>query len=228
VQNLVDIKLNNTGKEAHQATLLKIADGKTIDDVKNALAAEGGPSSGPPPFTAAGGTTATAPGSSVTVTQALPAGSYAFICFVPGADGAPHFVKGMIAPISVTGTSTTSLPLPEGKNSTATEYSYDLPALAAGTTTLRVRNAGQQDHEYQIGQLADGKTAADAQAWLTNPQGPPPMTFVGGPVVGAPGGTNSVKLNLKKGNYVFYCNIPDRADGKPHFAHGMFKGVTVT
>lgn len=227
VDSLASIVVKNTGKEPHQAALLKVADGKTLDDVKAFLASQGAPT-GPPPFTAGGGTTVIEPGGSATVTQALPAGTYAFMCFVPGPDGAPHFVKGMVAPITITGNSTASLPLPDGENSTASEYKYDLPALKAGTTVLRVKNSGQQDHEYQLGRVADGKTASDVLAWLNSPQGPPPVAEIAGPIVGRGGGTSSFKLTLQKGTYVFFCRIPDDADGKAHFQHGMFQSVTIS
>ncbi|MEY2398340.1 MAG: hypothetical protein QOJ00_1514 [Actinomycetota bacterium] len=228
VDNLASIVVKNTGQQPHQAALIKIADGKTLDDAKAFLSAEGSAApAGPPPFTVGGGTTVIDPGGSATVTQSLPAGSYAFFCFVPGPDRAPHFVKGMTAAITITGTSTASLPLPEGENATASEYKYDLPALKAGTTVLRTTNAGKQDHEFQLGRLADGKTAADALAWLNNPQGPPPMASIAGPVVGV-GGSNSFKLTLQKGTYVVFCRIPDQTDGKPHFQHGMFQGFTIT
>lgn len=227
VDSLAAITLDNSGaKEAHQAALLKVADGKTVDDVKAFLTAAT-PPAGPPPFSVGGGTTAVDPGGKIDISQTLPAGTYAFFCFVPDASGAPHFAKGMTATISVTGTSTTSLPLPEGENATSNEYGYELPSLKAGTTTLRTSNEGKQDHEFQFGALADGKKAADALAWLSNPQGPPPFAHVGGPVIGV-GGSNAVRLNLKKGEYVVFCNIPDQTDGKPHSAHGMFKGFSVT
>lgn len=230
VDSLASIELDNRdAKEAHQAAMVRLADGKTVDDVKAFLAgAESGAApSGPPPFTVGGGTTAVDPGGSVTVTQALPAGTYAFFCFVPGPDGAPHFAKGMAATITVNGNSTSSLPLPDGENSTTTEYKYELPTLKEGSVTLRTRNAGQQDHEYQFGLVAAGKTADDAKNWLANPQGPPPMSFIGGPVIGRGGGANSFRLTLKQGTYVVYCNIPDDADGRPHSAHGMFQSVEI-
>jgi uncharacterized cupredoxin-like copper-binding protein len=227
VDSLASIVVKNSGKEPHQAALLKIADGKTVQDALAFFGATGAPT-GPPPFTLGGGTTVIEPGSSTTVTQTVPAGAYAFICFVPGPDGAPHFVKGMVAPITITGNSTTSLPLPDGENSTASEFKYDLPSLKAGSTVLRVKNAGQQNHEYQFGRVADGKTADDALNWLKTHQGPPPLTFIGGSLVGSNGGTNSFKLNLKKGTYVVYCEIPDPSDGKAHLEKGMFQGVTIS
>ena len=227
VDSLATLTVKNEGTEAHEAALLKIADGKTLDDVKAAL----GPNApaGPPPFAVAGGVTATAPGSSASITQALPAGSYAFICFVQSPDGVPHFGKGMVRAITITGNSTTSLPLPSGVNATAKEYSFDLPALKAGTTVVRLRNTGAEDHVLGMARVADGKTAADALKWLTDHQGAPPITFMGGPATG-PGGSNSFKAKLSKGTYVFYCPVAVQGDPArtPHFAKGMFQGVTIT
>ncbi|MEY2425817.1 MAG: hypothetical protein QOI61_1389, partial [Actinomycetota bacterium] len=180
VDNLATLTVKNEGTEDHEAALLKIADGKTLDDVKAALAPTA--PAGPPPFVVAGGVTGTAPGTSASITQALPAGSYAFICFVANAAGTPHFALGMLAPLTVTGNSTTSLPLPDGENATAKEYAFDLPALKAGDTTIRLKNNGQDDHVLAVSKLADGKTEADALAWAIKPQGPPPMTHLGGPV----------------------------------------------
>jgi uncharacterized cupredoxin-like copper-binding protein len=91
----------NKGTQDHEAQLLELAPGKTIDDVK-AFASSATPS-GPPPFTFASGTGA-AQGLSATATVTLdPARSYVFACFVPDpADGRPHITKGMVAQVKVT------------------------------------------------------------------------------------------------------------------------------
>jgi plastocyanin len=228
VDNLAKLTLKNEGTENHEAAILKLTDRKTVDDVKAFLGSK--TPSGPPPFAVAGGLTATAPGTSASVTQALPAGSYAFICYVAGQDGVPHFAKGMLAGFAVTGNSTTSLPLPDGVNATGKEFHFDLPALKAGTTTIRFTNSGTQDHVLGFAKLADGKTADDALKWLKDHQGPPPLTFMGGPAAG-PGGSNSFQAKLSKGTYVFYCPVPDTGpggDNQPHFTKGMFQGVSIS
>jgi uncharacterized cupredoxin-like copper-binding protein len=227
VERLVTLTVKNEGTEDHEAALLKLTDGKTIDDAKAFLGSQ--TPSGPPPFAVAGGVTGTAPGTSASVTQALPAGNYAFICFIPGRDGVPHFAKGMLTGFAVTGNSTSSLPLPDGVNAAGTEYSFDLPKLQAGTTTIRFSNKGTDDHVLGIAKVADGKTANDALKWLTDHQGAPPLTFLGGPAA-APGGSNSVTFKFEKGTYVFYCPVPVRGDPArtEHLVKGMFQGVTIT
>lgn len=226
VDGLATVTVKNEGTEEHEAAILQIGTGKTFDDVKAFFGPS--PPPGPPPFTFGGGVTGTAPGSSASATQALPAGSYAFICFVASADGTPHFAKGMLAAFTVTGNSTTSLPLPDGENATGTEYSFNLPKLEAGDTTIRFTNEGKEDHVLGLAKVADGKTAADALKWLTDHHGPPPITAMGGPVAG-PGGSNSFVAKLSKGTYVFYCPVPVQGDAArtPHLANGMFQGVTI-
>ena len=225
VENLAKLTLKNEGTEPHEAAILQLATGKTIADVSAFLKAP----SAAAPFTVAGGLTAVDPGGTASVTQALPAGSYAFICYVQSPDGVPHFAKGMLNGFTVTGNSTTSLPLPDGVNATGKEYQFDLPALKAGTTTIRFRNAGTDDHVLGFAKVADGKTAEDALKWLTDHQGPPPLSFMGGPAA-PPNGSNSFQAKLTKGTYVFYCPVPVRGDPQntPHFRKGMFQGVTIT
>jgi hypothetical protein len=227
VDSLAKLTIKNEGTEPHEAAIIKLAEGKTMTDVTTFLGSK--TPSGPPPFATFGGTTAVDPGSSASVTQAIPAGNYAFICFIAGQDGVPHFAKGMLKGLTVTGNSTTSLPLPDGVNATGKEFSFDLPALKAGTTTIRFRNTGQQEHVLGFAKVADGKTADDALNWLKTHQGPPPLSFMGGPAVGV-GGSNSFTAKLSKGTYVFYCPVPDATDPAqtPHFAKGMFQGVTIT
>ncbi len=128
----------------------------------------------------------------------------------------------MTSPLTVTGNSTASLPLPDGENATASEFKFDLPSLKAGTTVIRGKNVGQQDHEFQFARVADGKTADDALAWLKAPQGPPPLETLGGPVVAPGGGSGAFTVKLTKGTYAFYCLIPDPTDNIPHVQKGMF------
>ena len=57
---------------------------------------------GPPPFTGAGGITGISPGGAATMDIDLPAGNYAFICFVPDpATGKAHAELGMIGPLTI-------------------------------------------------------------------------------------------------------------------------------
>ena len=61
--------------------------------------------------------------------------------------------------------------------------------LKAGAHTFKVSNQGAQSHEMILFKLAEGKTLADMQAFLSNPEsgGPPPGEQAGGAMPMAPG-----------------------------------------
>jgi hypothetical protein len=73
-------------------------------------------------------------------------------------------------------------------------------------------------------QLGPGKTARDAIDFFTAPAGPPPFAPVGGVQGATPGVMDAILVvDLKPGNYLAICNIPDPASGKPHSALGMIE-----
>ncbi len=94
------IQVMNSGPEAHEFNILKLADGKTPADVMAFLSGE---AAGPPPFTPVGG----ANGIDVGVTEYaevnLEPGNYVAICNIPSpkAEGHPHFTLGMIKAFTV-------------------------------------------------------------------------------------------------------------------------------
>ncbi|MFN2568159.1 MAG: hypothetical protein ABR564_00960 [Candidatus Dormibacteria bacterium] len=89
---------NDGPRQLHEWGLIKLAPGFTVDKLKAALASNGPPPPGPPPFTEMGGVAAYDRGGTATFTADLQSGnSYAFICFVPDHEGGPpHAAKGMI------------------------------------------------------------------------------------------------------------------------------------
>ena len=95
------VSVTNNGPQPHEATIVKLADGVKASDLFAMFTATT-PPAGPPPFTSVGGVTAVAVGSTVSMDVDLPAGNYAFICFVPDAKtGAPHAALGMIGELTV-------------------------------------------------------------------------------------------------------------------------------
>jgi uncharacterized cupredoxin-like copper-binding protein len=95
------VELVNTSEaQAHEMTLLRLAEGKTGQDVGAYF--ESG-ASGPPPFSAVGGMQALMPGASqLLVMEDAEAGEYLMICQIPDpADGVPHAAKGMALPATV-------------------------------------------------------------------------------------------------------------------------------
>lgn len=94
----------NAGKELHHFQMFPILAGKTLDDVKKALAVQG-PPTGPPPidFTKGAGSAVIekSEGSSVTEINLVP-GRYAVMCFLNDRiGGPPHFMKGMLTELTI-------------------------------------------------------------------------------------------------------------------------------
>ncbi len=95
------VTFTNDGPQPHEAGLVKLADGVTIDDIKAALAAPT-PPDGPPPWTEVGGIAGVNPGTTATFDIDVEAGDYAYLCYIPdAATGKSHLELGMIAPVTV-------------------------------------------------------------------------------------------------------------------------------
>lgn len=224
----VTMQLANHGKEIHQAQLIKLEDGKTIQDLAAALKKPG-----PPPswMKFVGGPNAAAPGHEVAASSVLEPGHYAYLCFIPSPDGILHAAKGMVRPFEVTAASPgAATALPE-TDVTIKLVDYDFQAskpLAAGRQRILVENAGPQGHELVLVKLAPGKKIEDFASWAENMKGLPPAEPVGGVVVLEPGMRGTFTADLTAGDYGLICFVPDSKDGKMHLSHGMMKNIRVS
>ena len=93
----ITVQFTNNGAEAHEANVLQLAEGATVEDVAAWFQAP----AGPPPFANVGGAQGIMPGASTLATVNLEAGNYAFICFIPNAEGIPHAFLGMAKQFTV-------------------------------------------------------------------------------------------------------------------------------
>lgn len=220
------IRLVNDGPDLHHVQLVRLEEGKTLEDLMQVMKA--GP--GPMPAWAVdvGGPNTPVPGGSSAAMLDLEAGNYAVICFIPAKDGVPHIMKGMVRSLTVVANPSAAM-LPKADIVlTLNDYSFDFDKpLTAGTHTIRVENAAPQSHEAVLVQIAPGKTVMDVLKWLEKPQGPPPGKPLGGTTGFAQGEVNMVTYDFTPGEYGLICFIPDAKDGKPHFVHGMVKQFTV-
>jgi plastocyanin len=95
------VTVTNDGPQLHEATLVKLNEGATVEQVVGFFTSTE-PPSGPPPWTSAGGIAGLADGSSATMDVEVEAGNYAFICFIPDpASGKPHAALGMVGALAV-------------------------------------------------------------------------------------------------------------------------------
>lgn len=95
----ITIKVTNDGPEPHEFNILRLADGKTAEDVTAFLAAP----DGPPPFVPVGGMNGLDVGATGYIEFDFAPGTYIAICNIPSpkAQGHPHFTLGMLQPFTV-------------------------------------------------------------------------------------------------------------------------------
>jgi uncharacterized cupredoxin-like copper-binding protein len=222
----VNLRLVNQGPELHHVQLIRLAPGKSLQDLFQAMQA-----GGPPPAWAVdvGGPNTPVPGGESFASLELKPGRYALVCFIPSPDGKPHIMKGMAKEITVKPAKAPRA-TPKAPATTVTLSDYDFSfskPLVAGRQTIRVVNAAEQPHEIVIAKLVPGKTAMELAQWAEKPAGPPPGAPVGGTTAMTKGGWNDVTIDFEAGTYALICFIPDAKDGKPHLVHGMIKEITV-
>ena len=94
------IKVTNEGPEPHEFNILRLEEGKSVDDVLKFLKGEAG---GPPPFAPVGGMNGLDVGLSGYAELDLTPGHYVAICNIPSpkGNGAPHFMLGMVKEFEV-------------------------------------------------------------------------------------------------------------------------------
>ena len=160
----------------------------------------------------------------------LPPGNYAVICVIPGPDGKPHFMDGMVKALTVTA-STRTRTMPAGNLTlTLTDYAFTFSSPpSAGDHTLAIVNKGKQPHEAVLFRLMPGKKGKDISDWVTaGMHGPPPGAPVTGISALAPGRENLLPLTLSPGDYALLCFMPDAKDGKYHAVHGMIHDFKIS
>ncbi len=228
---LTTIRFVNDTDVMHMAHLVKIRGAHSIDELVEAYA-EAIRTRGPRPewMTRFGGPMAEPHSTAASVTQDLEPGLYAWVCGLEMPDGTIHFTAGEAQALVVlpTNDQAASLAAPAVDNTMQlSDYAFALQApLRSGSQTLKVENLGPEPHEVALAELAPGMTVADVEAWLNDPQGPPPATVVGAVTALAPSLTAYLELNLTPGSYVLLCFV-SAPDGRPHIAHGMIQQVTV-
>jgi len=225
-------QLVNNGDQFHMAQLIKLEDGKTLDDFVVAYA-EAFRTTGPRPAWAPrlGGPGVADPHGRSNATHKLEPGNYAWICLMDVPDGIPHVVKARMAKAFVVRPlSSAAAPEIAPKASIVMQlneytFSYDAP-LTAGRQMIRVENVGAESHEVGLLKLAPGKTMQDFEAWARNPGGPPPANAIGGVSSMTRGSDGYFEVDLTPGEYVLLCLVT-APDGRSHVEHGMIQHIRI-
>lgn len=220
------ITLTNESEGLRQAAFLKLAEGKTMEDVFAAIeAGMEGPAEWMIPV---GGVSAVLPGKSGTVSVKLDPGQYIVIDPVPGPDGVPGMAKGYFMPLAVEA-SEADTSAPEADLSIhLADYAFeaDYDGFKGGAHTIKVTNSGPQEaHEIVLVKLDEGiKVDEFLQAFSPDsPGGPLPGRFVVGTGAFVEGSDNYLEVELESGaSYGVICFTPSRQhQGQPHFTLGM-------
>ena len=86
------IRVENAGAEPHEVALVRLAPGRTLQDLEAWLQAP----QGAPPVSPSGGVSSLVTGAVAWFEATLTAGEYVLLCFVTAPDGRPHTAHGMI------------------------------------------------------------------------------------------------------------------------------------
>jgi hypothetical protein len=244
---LTRLTMQNDGAEDHHAMFMRLHDDADFAALEAAMSepdlgqifaladSVGGP--------------VVASGLQASVIADLEPGQYMVICVIPDAEGMPHYMMGMYAPLEVTAAEGETAPPATDTTVELVDFAFEMPTMefTAGQHIWDVPNVGEYMHELVVLRLAEGVTAdqlqpvLDAMAPAATPEGavageaspeaamsgPPPFTAIGGVAPMSPGYANWTVLDLEAGEYLAICFVPDPATGQPHFALGMLMPLSV-
>lgn len=205
------ITLKNTGAVAHMMATMRVKDGVTLDQVKQAMQ-EGedalAPLGADADADAVYGTPAlVGAGQSATTTALnLKAGNYVILCFVQDENGMPHAAMGMVNMFTVKGDPVTTTPKSDG-DIRITDDAITLPSGFTGTGTFKVTNSGTKPHTLSFAKLESGTSLQDYVGYVGGQfANGKPIDGGGGVLMGGvdslnPGQVAYVTISLAKGHY---------------------------
>lgn len=208
---LVRIAFQNATADVAGASIYRLKPGATAEAVSAALIAEDEATL----FsltTPSGGVGAIASGGSQEVTLTLTEGDYVLVGF---SDEAP-----LVRPFRVVG-------LAAGGEVIMRDFSFSVPTITAGRTTLKVVNVGPQPHEMLLGKLTPGVALREVLDFDGDPVEAGFVDLAGGLAAVDAGVTAWVTPTFTPGSYAMICFITDPVSGRPHFELGMVTEFTV-
>jgi hypothetical protein len=151
------------------------------------------------------------PGYATTTVTKLAAGHYGVLCFVPAADGTPHFLHGMVKVFDVGTPKSSAKPPQDGvRNVTLTDSGITIPSSGIPRhATLKVTNDGAAPHGFSLVKIDDGKSFDDVKAYFDafftsgKPEGAAPGELVGGVSAVPPNGIGYLEVDLEPGHYAY-------------------------
>ena len=170
----------------------------------------------------------------------LKPGRYVLAC-LHSEDSVTHLQKGMMRSLTVIPAKRAAARPKFDATITMSDYDYAVSGnFSSGRRTIRLANAGPQEHHVFIQTMRAGKSLADIkahriarakerQAALPDSLSTliPPMMPLTAVTRMSPGEEVFLTLDLVAGDYRLFCLVPDAGDGKPHTEHGMDQLVRV-
>lgn len=221
----------NRGRYTHEMSLARLKKDATVAQLRKAIRQPDGEKAAAKllvnPDGEITGPALLGPGLSETVYAPLKAGRYVVICFLPGPDGMPHALMGMIAGLRVrSAAGTVAAPHTDG-TVRLTNHRIVLPKNFKRGGTFAVTNTGTRPHDLSLAKL-NGKTTLPqlfgcvGQAFATSTViDKCPGTLAGGVTDLAPGRTAYLRIALARGHYGYVST-----DGND-FANGLNGTFTV-
>ena len=228
---LTRVVLVNSGKAPHSAQLVLVTGGHTVAEAVKQIG--GNADKTPNWLRAEGGLGAVPGGQTRTAIVNLPKGTYAVIDTQSSQSGGPPAYGQTTLSKGNTGTVPKYAAHITGLATGKDKYAWQVTGLKAGTNPLdfvsKGKNALHLVNAFKIKGGANPSLDAVKKALQSN--GPPPA-FVDQTsqvdTAALDGGKSiATSLTFSPGQYVFFCPLPDRDGGKPHFLEGMLKKVTI-
>jgi hypothetical protein len=220
---LVYVTLHNAGHDIHEALLVHFTDtiGTAAAYADSVRAHVDFPSNAED----VGGAALTMPGNSSGVWLRLAPGHYAVVCWK-----GDHLSRGMAHDLWVVARAGVSGEPPRPTRQLVLadfRFTLDTP-LTAGRHVLHVRNAGTEAHEGDMVKATPSAGPREYLAWLdAGSPGLPPVAPVAAFGDIYPGKEAWIELHLTPGRYFIVCGVPAKADGRPHYKHGMFTEFSI-
>jgi hypothetical protein len=219
---LVELHVSNLGEASHEIGLVRVKDGVTLDQVKQALASgeEAARALQVDPDTEITSAGIAGPHVNEHVVVPLVAGHYIVSSFLPGPDGRPQAARGMMGEFTVLDAAGTPPVPPETAGTVElTDTSIELPADFAKGGTFEVTNTGTKPHDFSVAQLADQPLPAYfqcvAQSFGSGTSVDDcPGVLQGGVTTMQPGESAYVTVVFGPGSYGYVSTYGDGADFK--------------
>ena len=232
----VDITFDNPDELAHEAQIVKLKDGKTIQDVLADMKSGGEEAAAADvdgnPDDMSYGTPALLYGHQKTevVSDTLEPGTYGVVCFLPGPDGQPHVAMGMAAQFTVSGKKEADrTPKSEG-TVTLTDSGITVPE-GFGSGTYAVTNTGTTPHSFSLarldGSLDDLFAYIGGQFAQNQPIDGGPGALVGGVATLKPGQTAYLVVDLPAGHYGYVSTVQGQDPSDTDYARGLHGEFTI-